>query len=65
MAEDIPGLMSSTAVGRVGSDLPRRDHQPPARQRPQPPRRTAAPREMEESDGDEPRVVGSHLNVRA
>lgn len=66
MAEDIPGLMSPSAITRVSRDMPRRDE--PQRRQPRQGRhvpaaaQTTAPESN--SDPGETPVVGSRLNVR-
>ncbi len=66
MAEDIPGLMSPSAITRVSRDMPRHDE--PQRRQPRQGRRapTVAQTTAPESHADpgETPVVGSRLNVR-
>jgi hypothetical protein len=65
MADEVPGLLSPSAIGRVGHDLPRREP-PPSRHRQPPPRRPPAgdPEPDSNPDTGEPCLVGSRLNVR-
>jgi hypothetical protein len=66
MADEVPGLLSPSAVGRVGHDLPRREP-PPSRHRQVPPRRKAS-RDVEldeRVEPTEPRLIGSRLDVHA
>ncbi len=68
MADDISELFSPGAVTKVGQGLPRRDERQPARQRRAPQRAKAASPlddDIASPPGDEPRLIGSHLDVRA
>jgi hypothetical protein len=66
MAEDIPGLMSPSAISRVSRDLPRREE--PQRRGGRHPRPAASgtqkPSATDTDEAGEPLVIGSHLNVR-
>lgn len=66
MSDDIGQLLSPGSVTRVGQGLPRRDQQqpPPRKRRPPdspPPKQPGEPPLADE----EPRTVGSRLNVHA
>ncbi len=65
MADDVTQLLSPGAISGVSHSLPRRD-QPPPRQRRQAPRPAVPPNEDEANPPEnEPRTVGSRLNVLA
>jgi hypothetical protein len=66
MADEVPGLLSPSAIGRVGHDLPRREA-PPSRHRQPSPRKHPRPDPQPDADADprEARVVGSRLDVHA
>lgn len=66
MSDDVGQLLSPGAITRVGQGLPRRDEPPPRKRRPpDAPRPQSDPVSPEDTPNEEPRLVGSRLNVRA